>query len=165
MWYCYDGDNRSLYWETWNTISTLYILLYLKLDYVSRIGYLKVTTWYVFKLLASFRHIWITITSILYIFCGTWLALTHTGYTLYQYHGVSAAIFELPLCSMNMDTRMVLLCFYDVHLTNRLLLSRLLVYSILPYLCKNIWSTNDRVKIWYFSNYHASNILVIIRLK
>ena len=32
----------------------------------------------------------------------------HTGYTTYQYHKVSAAIFQLPLCSMNMDTRMLL---------------------------------------------------------
>ena len=43
-------------------------------------------------------------------FCGTGLALTHTGYTMYQYHTVSAAIFQLLLGSMNMDTRMVL-CF------------------------------------------------------
>ena len=45
-------------------------------------------------------------------FCVTGLELTHTGYILYQYHKVSAAIFQLPLCSMNMDTRLVLFCFW-----------------------------------------------------
>ena len=107
--------------------------------HVSRMGYLKVTTWHVFRLLASFTLIWITIISILYIFCGTGLALTHTGYTTYQYHKVSAVIFQLPLCSMNMDTRMVLMVFDDVHLMKRLLLSRMLVYFILPYICNNIF--------------------------
>ena len=60
------------------------------------------------QIIDKFRNFWITITSILYIFFGIGLTLTHTRYTLYQYHKTSAAIFHLTLCSMNMDTKMVL---------------------------------------------------------
>ena len=64
------------------------------------------------KLLKSFRNFCITITSILYLFYGIGLTLTHTGYTLYQYNKVSIAIFQLPLCSMNLVTSLVLVSFW-----------------------------------------------------
>ena len=63
--------------------------------------------------------------------------------------------------------------FVDEHLMNRLLLSRSLVYFILPYICKNIltniypddWRFAIGWKCDIFSHYHASHTLVIIRLK
>ena len=139
--------------------------------HVSRMGYLKVTTWHVFRLLASFTLIWITIISILNIFCGTGLALTHTGYTTYQYHKVSVVIFQLPLCSMNMDTKMVLLSFWWRAFNEEI--AAIPTASILhppiymqQYFDQHLsrWlSLCHKVKIWYSSNYRASNILVIIR--
>ena len=134
-------------------------------------GYLKVTTWHVFRLLASFTHIWITITSILYIFCGTGLALTHTRYTMYQYHTVSAAIFQLPLGSMNMDTRMVLLCFWwrafneEIAAIPSIFRPPIYMQQYVDQHLSRWLALCNRVKIWYFPNYHASNILIIIRLK
>ena len=106
--------------------------------WLSLMGYLKVTTWHVFKLSKSFRNFWITITLFLYIFRDFGLALTHTGWTLYQYHKVFADISLSPLCSMNMDAGMALVFFDDVKFIKRLLLPRALVYFILPYICNNI---------------------------
>ena len=61
--------------------------------------------------------------------------------------------------------------FDDVHLMKRLLLSQL--YFVLPYICNNIliniylgdWRFAIGWKFDIFPNYHASNILIIIRLK
>ena len=115
----------------------------------------------------------LTINLILYICRGTELALTHTGYITYQYHKVSAAIFQLPLCSMNMDTRMVLLCFWWRAFNEEI--AAIPTASIFhpPIYMQQYFDQHlsrwlalcHRVKIWYFSNYHASYILVIIRLK
>ena len=105
--------------------------------------------------------------------CGTGLALTHTGYTTYQYHKAFAAIFQLPLCSMNMDTRMVLLCFWWRSFNEEIAAIPPASIFYPPIDMQQYFDQHSsrwlalchRVEMWYFSNYHASYILVIIRLK